>query len=362
MKQDKRKLFLEILPSIIAILIGLLCGWYVMFVTNPVDSWGGIWTIIKGAFNAGRGSVGQLFYTAAPIVLTGMAVGFSIKTGLFNIGASGQFTVGAFAAILVGCKATALPAGIHCAAAILAGMTAGALWGFISGALKAYFGVNEIISGIMLNYTGMLLVNLLIKTFVYDSVFNRSADVAEGAQLSSGFTESFLPGSHLNLAFVFAVAAVIIIKIILDRTTLGYELKITGKNRFAGVYAGIDDKKSIILAMIISGALAGLGGALMYLCDFGDHIVVVEEVLPQGFSGISVALLGMCDPIGIIIAGLFISYITVGGNYLQLYSFTPEVVKMIIAIIVFCGALVLPIREIINSRMSKKSKEEEAEE
>ncbi len=352
MKKDMNEKIITVLPSITAILIGIIIGWYILFITNPQDSFAGIGTVLAGAFNEGVAGTGSLFYAATPIMLTGLAVGFSIKTGLFNIGASGQFTVGAFTAILIGANLGGLPVVVHSIVAIAGGVAAGAAWGVLTGLFKALFHVNEVISGIMLNYAAMLLVNLLIKTFVYDSSYNRSASVQGTALITRDFFNSFLPGTNINIAFFIAIAVAVIVKIVLDRTTLGYELKITGKNRFAGLYAGISDKKSIIITMAVSGGLAGLGGALMYLCDFGDHISVVETVLQQGFTGISIALLGMANPVGIIFASLFIAYITVGGNYLQLFSYTPEIVDMIVAVIVFCGALVIPIRLIIRKALN----------
>lgn len=357
--------FASILPSLVSVLVGIFLGWYILFLTDPSYSLAGIGLVLSGGFTDGVSGIGILLCTAAPIILTGLSVGFSIQTGLFNIGASGQFTVGAFTAILLGIKLGALSAPLPCIFAVLGGMLAGALWGFITGALKAVFKVNEIISGIMLNYIGMLLVNLLIRSFIYDSTFNRSMSVPDSAQFHRDIFEKLLPGCRVNACFFIALFLVILIKLLLDRTTTGYELKMTGKNRFACHYAGINDNKNIMLSTAISGALAGVGGALMYLSDYGDHMIVVESILQQGFTGISVALLGMNDPIGILIAGLFIAHISVGGNYLQLFSYTPDLVNMIIAIIVYCGALVLPIRvlfEMLSARIRRRKGSSETRE
>lgn len=356
MKSDSKKKLIAILPSIISVIIGLLCGWYIMFITKPADSLSGLGMIFAGGLSDGLPGIGNWLYTATPIILTGMSVAFSIKTGLFNIGASGQFTVGGLAAILTACKLTGLPPVMITILAMMAGVLAGALWGIIAGVLKAYFSVNEVISGIMLNYVGMLLTNMLIKQFIYNSTFNRSADIPQQVMLGDSLLGRLIPGSRINIVFVIAIVVVLLIKFLLDKTMIGYEFRIIGRNRFAGIYAGIDDKKTIVLTMAICGALSGLGGTLIYLSSFGDHIMVTENLLQQGFTGISVALLGMSDPIGIIAAGLFIAHITVGGNNLQLYSFTPDVVNMIVAIIVFCGALVLPIRAIIENRIKNKEK------
>ena len=337
----------QLLPSLISIAIGLLFGWYLLFITRPMDSFAGLGMILAGCFADGAKGVGNLLYTAAPIILTGLSVGFSMRTGLFNIGAAGQFTCGAFAAIFVGVKLTFLPPGLHCIAAILAGTLAGALCGCVPGALKALFRVSEVISGILLNYISMLLTDLLIRENIYDSVNNCTMRVAESARISGSFLDGIFPGSRINAGFPVVLAVLLIVWILMEKTVLGYELKITGKNRFAGLYSGIRDTRNIALSMTICGAIAGIGGALMYLSDFGDRIVLTETILPQGFTGISVALLGMSSPFGILAAGLFIAHLTIGGHYLQLYSYTPDVIDMIVAIIVYCGALTLPIRQLM---------------
>ena len=337
-------------------MIGLVFGWVLLFVTKPAEAFAGICTILGGGFTDGVRGVGILLFTATPIILTGLSVGFSIRTGLFNIGAAGQFTVGAFAAIWTGVYLEGLPPLLHCALAILAGTLAGGLWGLISGLLKGKGNVSEVISGILLNYIGMLLVNLLIRNTTFDSAQNCSVNLPRSAMLTRDFFESILPNCRINPGFLIVIAAVVVIWALLERTTFGYELKMTGKNRFVGSYSGIKASRNIALTMAISGALAGLGGALMYLSDFNNHIIVAETVLPYGFTGISVALLGMSDPFGILAAGLFIAHITIGGNYLQLYSYTPDAVDMIIAVIVYCGALTLPIRTLLEKLNRQKTR------
>ena len=360
-----KKKIISILPSIISALIGLIAGWYLLFVTNPANSFSGMLTVLRGGFIDGISGLGMLLYTATPIILTGLSVGFSIKTGLFNIGASGQFTIGAVVAIIIGVKATFFPPIIHTIVAVLAGIIAGGIWGTISGILKAKFHVNEVISGILLNYIAMLYTNILVKYYVFDSAYNRSLDVAKSAIIPNDLLDSLLPGSKISISFFVVLIVVVIMKIVIDRSVIGYEFRITGKNKYAGQYAGMNYQKNIIISMLISGMLSGLAGSIMYLSNFGDHIPVVDIILQQGFTGISVALLGMSDPIGTLVASLFIAQLTIGGNYLQLFSYSPEVVDIIIAVIVYCGALVYPIRIMINNFVHKKriqieNKKEEA--
>jgi len=139
----------------------------------------------------------------------------------------------------------------------------------------------------------------------------------------------------------------------LQKTTFGYELKACGSNKNASKYAGINEKKSIIFSMVIAGALSGLGGGLLYLSGSGKYLQVLDILSPEGFSGISVALLGMSHPIGILFSGLFIAHLTVGGFNIQLYNFVPEVIDMIIAVIIYCGAFALLFKQLINKLTNK---------
>ncbi len=353
MKQQSR--WFNILPSIVSVVIGLLCGLILMLLTNPLDAFAGFRLMLQGGFSNGNEGIGQVVFTAIPIILTGLSVGIAFKTGFFNIGASGQFTVGALASILIGVNLTMLPTWLHCPIAVLGGVCAGAAWGAISGYLKARFRVSEVISGIMLNYIAMLLANLLIKSFAYDSAYNQSARVADSAMLNRGMLEWLLPGSGINIGCFITVLAVLTIWFVMKKTTLGYELKTIGKNPYAGLYSGMSAMRGIILSMTIAGALAGLGGALMYLSDFSARISVVDVIQQQGFTGISVALLGMSNPIGVLISGFFMAHLTVGGSYLQLYGFTPEIVGMITGIIIYCSALTLLIKKIVLIRQEKKA-------
>ena len=305
--------FVNFSSSILAIVCGLLFGLIILLISNPSQAFGGFMMIIQGGFTDGMQGFGQVLYMATPLIMTGLSVGFAFKTGLFNIGASGQFTAGAFAAVYVGVKFTFLPPGVHCLAALLAAILAGALWGMVPGLLKAFFNVNEVISSIMMNYIGMYLTNMLIQNTVYDQVKNQSMAVAEGANLPKGGLDKLFPGASINVGILIAIGCVILIYILLNKTIFGYELKACGMNPDASRYAGINEKRNIVLSMVIAGALSGLGGALLYLANSGKYMQVLDVIAPEGFSGISVALLGLSNPIGILFAGLFIGYITVGG-------------------------------------------------
>jgi ABC-type uncharacterized transport system permease subunit len=339
--------------SLMAIAAGLLFGLIILLISNAKDALPAFVTILVGGFSQGSRGIGQVIYYAIPIIMTGLSVGFAFKTGLFNIGASGQFTCGAFIAIYIGVKWTFLPPEIHWLVGLVGAMLAGAIWGAGPGLLKAFFNVNEVITSIMMNYIGMYLVNMTIVKTVYDALKNQTKPVAKSAILPKAGLDKLFNSGNMNIGLIIAILTVIVVYIILQKTTFGYELKACGSNKNASKYAGINEKKSIILSMVIAGALSGLGGGLLYLSGSGKYLQVLDVLAPEGFSGISVALLGMSHPIGILFSGLFIAHLTVGGFNIQLYNFVPEVIDMIIAVIIYCGAFALLFKHLINKIFSK---------
>ncbi len=343
------------LSSIFAIIIGLLVGFLILLFSNPEQAGQGFLTIVTGAFSEGSKGLGQVLYYATPIICTGLAVGFAFKTGLFNIGASGQFTLGALAAVAVGITMKSLGS-FHWVLALLAAVIAGALWALIPGVLKAYANINEVIACIMTNYIGLYLVNWMVKDIpaLFNQMENRSKAIERSAVIPKAGFDQIFRGSYVNLGILIAVAAAIIIYVVLNKTTFGYELKAVGFNRDASKYAGINEKKSIILSMTISGALAGLGGGLFYLAGSGKYIEVIDELATEGFDGISVALLGLSHPIGILLAAIFIAYIKQGGFYLQLYEFSNEIIDIIVAVIIYFSAFSMFVRVLFDKRNRKK--------
>lgn len=342
--------------SLLAVIAGLIFGLIILFITNSQDAVAGFQTILAGGFTDGISGIGQVLYLATPIIMTGLSVGFAFKTGLFNIGASGQFTMGAFAAIYIGIKGGSLGE-IHWVVALIGAGIAGGIWGFFPGILKAMFNVNEVISSIMMNYIGMYFVNMLILGSIYDSGRNQSLPVKSTALIPKGGLDELFKTGNINLGILIALLFVIIIYILLEKTIFGYELKACGQNSEAAKYAGINSKKNITIAMVISGVLSGIGGGLLYLAGSGKYLQVVDIIAPEGFSGISVALLGLSNPIGILFSGIFIAHIIVGGSYLQLYNYVPEVIEMIISVIIYCGAFSLLFKSIITKILSRKEDE-----
>lgn len=352
-KSDYKWAF-KLFSSLFAILAGFVFALIVLFISNSNEALNGFVTILKGGFSDGITSISRFIYFATPIIMTGLSVAFAFKTGLFNIGASGQFIVGAYVAVYIGVKWTFLPASIHWLVALIGAGVAGALWGAIPGMLKAFANVNEVISSIMTNYIGMHIVNMLVVKNVFDQLKNQSVDVKSSAIIPKLGIE----GSNINYGIIIALIFVILVYILLEKTTFGYELKACGQNKFASKYAGINEKRNIILAMVIAGLLSGIGGGLVYLYGAGKYIQVLDIIAPEGFTGISVALFGQSNPIGVFLAGLFIAHIKVGGTNLQLFGYAPEIIDMIISSIIYFGAFSLLFSNFINKFIKKTKKEE----
>ncbi|MFA6801034.1 MAG: ABC transporter permease [Acholeplasmataceae bacterium] len=342
--------------TLMAIMIGMFFGLLVMLIANPSNAMAGFGKLLFGGFT----KFGDVLYFATPILMTGLAVGFAFKMGLFNIGASGQYTMGLFFALYVGLMWD-LPAGIHWIVAVLAAMIGGMLWGVIPGILKAHLNVNEVITSIMLNYIGVYLVDFLIKNngTLFISVESRTKYLPESVQsLTLG-----IPGSNANITFIIAVGIAVLMYIILKKTTFGYELVATGMNKHASEYAGINYKRNTIIAMLISGGLAGLGGAFAILApsNIAGASMTYEPVgiiAANGFNGIAVALLGNSNPVGIVFSALFISHIQRGGTQTSLFGYKPEIVDVVISIIIYFSAFALlmshSIGKYLKSRKEKK--------
>ena len=349
--------FTSFMGSVLAILCGLAVGFIVLLISNPANAVNGFISILTGAFSDMK-NLGQVFYSATPIILTGLSVGFANKTGLFNIGGPGQFVVGAYVAVLIGVKCTFIPGPLLWLACLAGAMLAGALWGFVPGFLKAVCNVNEVIACIMMNYIGMYGVNFLVVETIFDSQKNQSLPVAANANAPKlGMDQIFRSGasaSSVNAGSFVAILAGIIIYFLIEKTKFGYELKACGYNRDAAKYAGINEKRSIILSMAIAGSLCALGGACLYLAGAGKGIEVVDTLAAEGFNGIPVALLGLNNPIGIIFAGLFMAYLNQGGFNMQLYGFAPQVIEIIIAVIIYFAAFSLLLRGLV-SRVVKRA-------
>lgn len=358
-KNKKNLNLFGLYSSLISIGIGLIIGFIVLALCNPSEAGNGIKTLLFGGFTGGIKSIGNVLYYATPIIMTGLGVGLAFKASLFNIGGSGQFIVGAYFALFVAIKFD-FPGPLGWIMPILAGALGGALCALIPGILHAYLNVNIVIVTIMMNYIGMYSVNYLVKETIYDPMKGQSQVLPSGHTLPTLGLEKIFGTSMINIGIIIAIFLSIVVYILLQKTKFGFELKAVGKNRHASKYAGISEKKTIIITMMLSGALIGIGSALLYLSAAGKYIKVTDVLSPEGFNGIAVTLLALNNPIGIIFTAIFIAYMNVSGFYMQTYRFSPEIVNIIISVIIYFSAFSLIIKQALNKvKLGKNHKKKD---
>lgn len=345
----------SLLSSLIAILTGLIFGIIILSLTNPQQAINGIKTLIFGGLTGGMKGLGNVIYYSIPIIMTGLGVGFGFQTGIFNIGGPGQFIMGAFFSLYIAINFS-FPGVLGWIIPLIASMIGGALWALLPGVLKAYKQVNVIIATIMMNYIGMYTVNFLVKRTIYDPLKNQNVPVPIENTIPVGGLNKIFPSSMVNIGIFIAIIFAILVYIILNKTSIGFELKACGKNPSASKYAGINEKRNIVIGMLISGALIGLGGGLMYLSTAGKFIKVIDVLSPEGFDGIPVALLALNNPVGIIFTAFFLAYLKVSGFFMQTYGFSPEIVDVIVSVIIYFSAFSLIIKNKINKTILKNSK------
>lgn len=363
-KKDLSGAALSIGASLICIVIGLLVGLLILFCINSENAIDGFMRIIKGGFFMKPKGIGNVLAQTAPLIMTGLSVAFAFKTGLFNIGAAGQYTLGALGSLYF---AIVLHAPWY--VCLLAAMIFGALWGAIPGLFKAYFNVNEVITSIMFNWIGLYAVNELMYKGVLGDMYDIKTTRTYALRTAS--PESMIPDFGLNslfktrsttIAIFIAIVIAIIVYIVINRTTFGYELKACGFNKDAAKYAGINEKRNIVLSMTIAGAFAGIGAGLYYLSGVSEWNPQMSTALPaMGFNGISVALLALSNPIGVIFAALFVSHITVGGGYLPTKYFQPEIADVIIAVIIYLCAFVSLFKGVAINAITKRKQKHAAD-
>ena len=320
----------NILVPIVSIIIGLIVGAIVMVASgyDPVLGYTALWNGIFGDSY----SIGNTIRQITPYILSGLAVAFAFRTGLFNIGVEGQLLMGWLAAAYVG-YAFELPRFIHLPLALLAAAAAGAFWAFIVGFLKAKLSVHEVIASIMLNYTALHITNAAIRS-LSDGSF-KTPTVLESATLRMPWLREITDNSSLHLGIIVALLMVFVMWFILEKTTRGYELKSVGFNKNAAEYAGMSVNKNIILAMTISGVFAGLAGAMEALGTF-QNASIKAGFSGIGFDGIAVALLGANTPLGVVFGASLFGSLKYGALNMPNEAGIPEeIVSIIIALIIF---------------------------
>lgn len=339
----------NILVPVISVILGLLVGAVVMVLSgyDPIVGYTALWNGIFGDSYA----IGETIRQITPYLLAGLAVAFAFRTGLFNIGVEGQLIVGWFAAAYVG-LAFDFPMYIHLPLAILAAALAGAFWGFIPGLLKAKLRVHEVIVTIMMNYIALHTTNALIK--IVSNGGEKTGSIKATASLKSAFFESLTDYSRLHYGIFIALAMVLLMWFILEKTTTGYELKSVGFNQHASEYAGMNVNKNIILSMVISGAFAGLAGAMEALGTF-QYANVKGGFTGIGFDGIAVALLGANTPLGVVFGAVLFGALKYGAlNMPNAAGIPVEIVSIVIAIIIFFVASGYVIRYFLEKLNKKK--------
>lgn len=392
MQQDTTK---KVVASLLSILAGLVFGGIVVLIVGLTSSsisvsgaWDGIRLIFAGILSTGRNAAGQLtwgfnpanignmLFRATPLIMTGLSVALANKAGLFNIGAPGQYLMGTMAtlAIALGIPAGTLPGIIVWLLAFFGGMLAGALWGAVPGLVKAYLNINEVLACIMTNWIAANIVtwffdesnfkNMVEGTktgYVYRTTYGLvDGTYVDGAGIATtklGLDKVF-PGSQVNAGILVAIVMAILVYIMISKTTFGYELKACGANRHAARYAGIHDKRNIVLSMAIAGALSAAGASLYYLSGNTEFFWSTYQALPStGFNGIPVALLALNNPIGVIFSGIFMAMLNIVGLQLtNLTAYNEYITDVIIAAIVYLSAFSLVIRMLISGR--KKARKE----
>ncbi len=381
MQKDGAK---TVVASLLSILIGLLVGCVIVLVvglTNPgmgaAAAWDGIRLVLGGILSTGRDAVGNLtfgfnptnvgnmLFRATPLILTGLSVAVAFKTGLFNIGAPGQYLMGTAATLVVALSipSTVVPAPVVWLLAFLSGILAGAAWGAIPGLVKALLNINEVLACIMTNWIAANLV-----TWIFDGSNWRNLEengktgyiyktAHNGVETAKWGLDTIFPSSQVNWGIIIAAVMAVAVYILITKTTLGYELVSCGSNRHAARYAGINDRRNIVLSMAIAGGLAGAAASLYFLSGNTEFAWSTYQFLPPvGFNGIPVTLLAARNPIAIIFTGCFMSMLNIAGQQLtNLTGYNEYITDVIIAAIVYLSAFSLVIKMMLDGQKKHKT-------
>lgn len=345
MKIPSFKLSKGTIVSLISVFFGLLAGAILMLFTGNNPLAGYSYVLQGGLMSIER--IGNTLATSTPLILTGLSIAFAFRTGLFNIGAAGQMLFGGFLATAVALTLD-LPKAILLPTIILVSILGGAVWGIVPGFLKAKFNVHEVVSAIMMNWISYWTIYYLVPAyFKGEFLETESRKIPDAASLRVSWLTDLFSGSYINLGTIIAIVVVAIIAFILNKTTLGYELKAVGFNKYAAEYAGINVNRNMVLSMMISGGLAGLGGATFYL---GNSANIQIGILPtQGLDGIAVSLLGLNSPLGVLASAIFFGLLYSGKGFMNaMTEIPPEIADTIIATIIYFAATSVLIEKLID--------------
>ena len=366
--------FKSVLASILCILAGILVGFVIMIILSIFNERGrafyGLRILLGGPFSSGYAmyiitNLGDMIFYAAPLIMTGVSVAIAYKTGLFNIGAAGQFLMGTMGSLMVALNinTTGKP-GLGVLVwilALLVGTLFGMLWGAIPGLFKAFFNVNEVIVCIMTNWIAANIVSWVFSTTpsLINSGAGKSGYLITTASTGNGTPklglDKLFPGSYIDIGILLAIVLAITMSVILTKTVFGYELRACGANKYGARYAGMNEKKNIVLSMAIAGGLAAIGGAIYYLnpgIEF-KFDSAYQKLPDYGFNGIPAALLGSCNPVAVIFVGLFIRFLSIGGDNLTSAGFNKYIADIIIALIIYFAGFSKLFRDLLYRRRKK---------
>lgn len=308
-------LLLPVIATAAALAVGAVM--LIFLGANPFEAYG---ALVEGAFGS-YNALADTLVKATPLLLVALGICIAFRGGVLNIGGEGQLVVGALASTLLGLSFPEAPGWLIITLALLLGFLAGAIWGAIPGFLKAYFNVNEILSTIMMNAIAVQGMNYLLREPMIDPVQLQAASrIPQTARLVQAFDLPRLVPTRLHLGTLIAVVAAVLVYIFLWRTVIGYRIRAVGLNPQASRYAGINVQRNIVLALLLSGAFAGLAGAIQV---YGLHHRMFTDgsatgfTGSAGFNGIVVALFGHLHPLGAIPASFLFGALIVGANKLQ---------------------------------------------
>ena len=346
----------SMIVSVTTVLLGLVVGSILIIAIgkNPIE---GYQKIIFGALSNTR-RLGNTIAYATQLILVGLSVSFAFKTGLFNIGGAGQMLMGGLMASIWAHNVTFLPQPIYYLSLVLVAGISGAIWGLIPGLLKAKFNVHEVVGTIMFNWIAYWFVYDAVKMFIVDpTIIVKSKPLTIEQSLRTQWLSDITQYSYFNLGFFLAIFAVIVIWYILEKTTLGFDLKVVGANRYCAEYAGIKVNRSIVISMGIAGCLAGLAG-LTYFLGF-SNIIEIGKSPSEGFDGIAVALLGNSNPLGVFVSALFFGVLKMGKGSLTAIGIPTEIADTIISIIIYFTATSTIIYGFWNKVLKKSAKKKQ---
>ncbi len=324
MTDKKNKVIQAIVIALITIIVGT--GLIVMSNADPMEAYANFFRGIFGNLNG----FCEVFVKATPLIFTGLGCAVAFRTGFFNIGAEGQFYMGALTSAMVALGLQGVPGIVRIILALIIGFLAGGIWALIAAIFKAKFGISEIIVTIMLNYIAINLIGLAVRTFLMDPAGSvpQSAKIDESALLMQ-----ILPPTRLHVGFILALLAVVIVWYLLEKTTLGYEIKVVGFNKRAAACNGISVMKNIVISAFLSGGLAGLAGVV--------EVLAIQKKLLEGISSncgytaVLIALMAGNHPMGVVVASIAMAAMQVGANTMQRQLGVPSaIVDILVGLVV----------------------------